>query len=199
MRQDPFTDTQHAVTRLYKEWVKHPQLIVAVDFDDTVFDFHQKGDTHDRVINLLKRCNAENFYIVTFTASHPGRYPLIEARMKEIGIEVHSMNQNPIELPFGNHGKIYYNILLDDRAGLGQAVETLEAVLDMIDFAKAYPALAKILNIEELMDTAFTYKIVMQATPKLPVVGETIDQINGLILKEIEVQEKLCEIINRNS
>ena len=49
------------------------------------------------------------------------------------GIVLDSINKNPIPMPYGNHGKIYYNILLDDRAGLGQAYDTLTELLKMIE------------------------------------------------------------------
>jgi hypothetical protein len=50
----------------------------------------------------------------------------------ENNITIASINENPIDLPFGNNGKIYYNILLDDRAGLGQALDTLNKTIELI-------------------------------------------------------------------
>lgn len=122
---DPYTDTEVCVNRLYKEWKRHNKLIVAVDFDDTVFPFHNQDDTHHHVMNALAKCQQLGFYIVIWTASNPDRYEMISKYMEDRGIRVSSINKNPIDLPFGNHGKIYYNILLDDRAGLGQALNTL--------------------------------------------------------------------------
>jgi len=126
---DTFFDIKTCIDRLYCEWKKHPKLIIAVDFDDTVFDFHNRNQVHDNVINLLHECKKEGFYIVVFTASKPERYDFIKDYMEMKGIEIDGINKNVIELPYGNNGKIYYNILLDDRAGLFQAVTILTSVL----------------------------------------------------------------------
>ncbi len=139
MTSDPYKNTRFAAARLFKEWQMHPRLIVACDFDDTVFDFHgADGDgyprfTHDSAINLIRDCAALNFYIVVFTASAPSRWDAIRKYMKEVvNVEIASINANPIPLPYGNNGKMYYNILLDDRAGLGQAMNTLEFLIRKI-------------------------------------------------------------------
>lgn len=68
-----------------------------------------------------------------FTACAPSKREFQKNHLKDLGINIHSVNENPIVLPFGNHGKIYYNILLDDRAGLGQAVEILIEVIRRIE------------------------------------------------------------------
>ncbi len=135
---DPYLETKFAANRLFTEWKKHGRLIVACDFDDTVFDFHNTKDgeskySHEYVISLLQDCQALNFYITIFTASAPARWNAIRVYMKEkCNIEITGVNVNPIPLPFGNNGKMYYNILLDDRAGLGQSVKVLEFTIQLI-------------------------------------------------------------------
>ena len=130
---DPYTKMSQCVNRLYNEYSRHPRLIVAVDFDDTVYPYHNKNETHERVLNVLKKCQEHNFYIVLWTASAPERFSYMKEYMKNKGIVVDSINTNPISLPFGNNGKIYYNILLDDRARLASALDTLETLLLLID------------------------------------------------------------------
>lgn len=132
-QQDPYTSTSKASQRLFKEWQKHPKLLVAVDFDDTLFDFHKVGNSHQRVITALKKCNQLGFYVVLWSASKPERFAFMREYAASVGVEIASINENPIPLPFGNDKKIYYNILLDDRAGLGQALDTLEIVIGMIE------------------------------------------------------------------
>ena len=129
---DPYTDTQRCVERLLEQHAKHPRLIVALDFDDTVFDFHQKGFDFPRVISLIQRAQAAGFYIAIFTASANDRHPFIRDYLASIGIVPNTINRNVFPSPFGNDGKIFYNLLLDDRAGLGQACDTLEAVLNQL-------------------------------------------------------------------
>lgn len=126
---DPYSYNDHATLRLMKEYYKHKKLIVAVDFDETVFDTHSKGYTFDRVFQILDRCQKLGFHLVIFTASEPERYPMMLEYYSNKGVKIDSINKNPVDLPYGNHGKIYYNILLDDRAGLGQAMDVLETVL----------------------------------------------------------------------
>lgn len=130
---DPFMDRDYCVQRLLKEYREHGKLIIAVDFDDTVFDFHSAGHRYDRVIALLKRCQALGFYIVLFTGSHPDKYAMQIEYLILRGISIKHVNQNPIPLPFGNHGKMYYNCLLDDRAGLGHAYVILSSVVAEIE------------------------------------------------------------------
>ena len=133
---DAYFNTERAVARLYNEWKKHPRLIVACDFDDTVYDTHENGFTFDRVISLLKRCKELDFYVVVFTASKVERYPMIEEHFNKLGIKIDGINKNVIELPFGNNGKIYANIFLDDRAGLAQAYTTLLTLTELIKVEK---------------------------------------------------------------
>ena len=129
---DPFTSTANCVDRLYKEWCKHGKILISVDFDDTVYDFHSAGNDHLRVINILEECQKLGFYITVFTASKPDRFDFIREFMSNIGIQIHSINENPIPLHYGNNGKVYYNILLDDKAGLGQALDILETTVKII-------------------------------------------------------------------
>lgn len=133
---DPFMDRDTCAARLLEEYKQHGKLIVAVDFDDTVFDFHNKGRRYDRVIDLLKRCQALRFYLVLFTGSNPDNYATQLRYLESLGIYITCINCNPIPLPFGNNGKMYYNILLDDRAGLGQAYVTLSSVVAQIEKEK---------------------------------------------------------------
>lgn len=148
---DTYFSTHNCAVRLFKEWEKHNSLIIAVDFDDTVFDFHKAGTNHDQVVALLKECVGLKFHIVVFTASAPERHDDIRKHMESIGVPIAAINKNAIEgLKYGHHGKIYFNILLDDRAGLQQAYITLNTVVKMIkDYDPIYrsPELSKNLGL----------------------------------------------------
>lgn len=130
--KDPHTETERCINRLLSEYRVHKSLIVAVDFDDTVFDFHEAGFQYPEVLQLLSECQELGFHIVLFTGSHPDKYDSQRAYLANRGISIQHINQNPIPLPFGNHGKMYYNILLDDRAGLGQACTILRHTIAAI-------------------------------------------------------------------
>lgn len=129
---DPYFDNAFCIERLYKEYLQHKKIIVACDFDDTIFDFHNKGYKYNKILDILKECQELNFYICIFTGSPSDKYDEITKYMKNIGININSINKNPFPLPFGNHGKMYFNILLDDRAGLGQAYEILKEMINKI-------------------------------------------------------------------
>jgi len=129
-----YLNSDVAFDRLYAEYQKHKKIIIAVDHDDTVYDFHKRGHDHSDVIGLIQECHRLGFYIVVYTASRQERWKTILDYWKdELNIIPSAINQNPFPLPYGNCGKIYYNILLDDRAGLASAYETLRRLVDDIN------------------------------------------------------------------
>ncbi len=130
---NPYFNPTVALNRLGTEYQKHKKLVVALDFDDTVYDFHKQGHRYDLVLGLIRRCQKLGFYIMLFTGSEPDRHLSQAAYLLENGIIVDSVNENPFPMPIGNHGKPYYNILLDDRAGLGEAFNTLNILVDRIE------------------------------------------------------------------
>ena len=134
---DPYMYKSQCLARLLDEYNKHKSLIIAVDHDDTVFDFHKKGYTYEKTIEIVKKCKESGFYIVLFTACSKDRWKeMNEWWLENIGFKPDSVNKNPIELPFGNDGKIYYNILLDDRAGLNSSLGILDSFFRIIKSEK---------------------------------------------------------------
>lgn len=118
---DPYLNIGTACQRLYDEYLKYGKLVVACDYDDTIYDFHKKGHTYTAVIDLLLECQKLGFYICIFTGSPLDKYPEIMEYTKNLGLNIATINKNPFPMPFGNDGKMYYNILLDDRAGLTES------------------------------------------------------------------------------
>ena len=123
---DPYLNVNRCTRRLLADFNQYKSLIVAVDFDNTIYDYHQKGRQFPQVVNLLKRCNVLGFSIVIFTANQDKG--LIWKTCTEMGIEITGINRNVLT-GFSNSDKIYYNILLDDRAGLKQSYDTLLKVV----------------------------------------------------------------------
>ncbi len=119
--------------RLYQEWLQHGKVIIAFDFDDTVspwgFKTSEDLQQFDRIIQLLRVAKETGAYLVVFTSCNEDRYPEIMEYCKSKGLIVDSINKTPLDLPYGKTGKIYANIFLDDRAGLNEALETLELVM----------------------------------------------------------------------
>ena len=132
--KNPYLTVEGCVDRLFEEYKKHPRLIVACDFDSTVFPWKLPEDTDfSDTFNVLHRAAKHKFFIVLFTASALERWQEMIKYMADRGIEVAAVNRNIINLPYGDFGKIYYNILLDDRAALGQSIEILNKLIDRIE------------------------------------------------------------------
>lgn len=134
---DPYASTAKCVRRLLDVYRTHGCILVACDWDDTLAPFREPSDTHDRAHDLLRRCKRLGFKIMLFTAGAPVRYEGMLRQMNAWGFAADSVNANPIPLSCGNSGKPYYNILLDDKAGVGQAMDILEWTLDIIETERA--------------------------------------------------------------
>ena len=118
--------------RLISEWLEHGRIVLAVDFDDTIYPwkFKEKEDKEQlkETIKVIRLAQEIGCFISIWSACSPDRFDEIRDYCTEIGIKVSSINENPVKLPYGNHKKMYYNHLLDDRAGLKHALDILEYV-----------------------------------------------------------------------
>lgn len=120
--------------RLVKEWQTHGKIVISVDFDSTLYPYPtiENHEDIERTIKLVQLAYVTGAYIVIFTASPPERHEEIQLYCDKIKVPVNSININPIDLPYGNHGKIYYNINLCDRSGLTEALQILEDAMYII-------------------------------------------------------------------
>lgn len=121
--------TNKYVDRLRKEWEQYGKIIIAVDFDDTISPWKWSKEELQDTINVIKEAQSVGAYVAIFTACSPDRYKEISEYASSLGIRVDSINQNPIEVPYGNNNKIYANIFLDDRAGLEEAKDILKTCI----------------------------------------------------------------------
>lgn len=119
------------VERLFNEWKKHGKIIIAVDYDDSLSPWKLTENKEDLlpVWELIKQAKFTGAYIVIFTACDTSRYPEIQKYCDEMGVSLDTINENPIDLPYGKYKKIYANIFLDDRAGLNEAMSILEEAM----------------------------------------------------------------------
>lgn len=120
--------------RLTKEWLQYGKIVIGVDFDSTIYPWPTIENSEDRekVIKTLQVAHETGAYIVINTCSHPDRHSEIQEWCEKIRLPIDGINASPIELPYGNHGKIYANIYLDDRAGLMEALKTLEDAMYIV-------------------------------------------------------------------
>jgi hypothetical protein len=126
---DFYLNAQNSSDRLLGEYNKYGSLVVAFDFDDTVFDFHKKGRVYSDVIKLLQELKSINCYLICWTANENSE--MVVSYLKDKGIPFDALNENP---PFfkSTSRKVYANAYLDDRAGLRQVYDELNNLLIII-------------------------------------------------------------------
>jgi hypothetical protein len=137
----PFNQ-QACLDRLKKEYDKYGRLIVAFDFDNTIYDFNGDGGDYSEVIELLKECIKLEFDLILFTVdedpekiSEKVRW-LVSKDLWSCKSSHFFVNASPI---FSGSRKPYYNILLDDRAGLEECYNILKHVVDYANYKLSKP------------------------------------------------------------
>lgn len=125
--------------RLVKEWEAYGKILIAVDYDSTISVWPTIDNTEDikRTIQLLQVAYETGAHISINTCSKPDRHAEIQKHCEGLKIPIRGINVNSVDLPYGNHGKIYANIYLDDRAGLREALDILEEATYIIRGRKA--------------------------------------------------------------
>ena len=122
----PFND-EGAFARLLEEYKRYKTLIIGFDFDNTIFDYHNNDGDYSEIIDLLKECKALNFNLCLYTIADR-----LDWKYKvccRLGIKPDYINESPIVFEDGGN-KPYFNILLDDRAGLESSYNILKNVVD---------------------------------------------------------------------
>lgn len=128
---DRYLDDKECIDRLLHEWERYGQIIVAYDYDNTVFDYGAKGDKFDNVIALLRKVKKMGCHLVVFTSCNDDRFDDIRKYLNDNDIPFDSINETPDYIPFQGR-KVYYNILLDDRAGISSAYKILSEVCEIV-------------------------------------------------------------------
>lgn len=129
---DFYLSKENVVERLLNEWKLYGKIIIAYDYDETVFDFHKNGRTYEDVCNLLRRCEKVGAYFIVFTCCGPDQYKEIREDLTSKNLPFDRINDNMDFIDFTGR-KVFYNILLDDRAGLESAFEDLQTVVKIME------------------------------------------------------------------
>ena len=128
--KDPYFNTDRCVERLYGWFREHGTLIIAFDYDDTLYDFHKKGYRYPSMVKLLRQCSDLEFTMILYSSqATQEEYDIITKDLAEYRIRVDYINESPVDK---KSTKPYFNILLDDKAGLGQAFNILSQVVERI-------------------------------------------------------------------
>jgi hypothetical protein len=128
---DPYINDLRCIKRLISEWVKHKSLIIAYDYDNTVFDYHNLGYEFNGLIKLLRECKKYGGKFIVYSCSPLDRHYEMKSYLNGNDIPFDTINENIVEL-HGGGGKLFYNIFLDDRAGLKSAYSVLHAALNVM-------------------------------------------------------------------
>ena len=91
--QDPYLDNTYATKRLVAEFEAYGSIVVAYDFDDTVFDFHKKGRSYQKVIELLRKAKTHGCYLICWTANED--LDFVKNYLLENGIPFDAINEDP--------------------------------------------------------------------------------------------------------
>ena len=126
---DFYLDENNVYNRLRHEFETYGRLIIAVDFDDTLYNYHKiEGRTYDMVIDLLRKWK-DHAEIIVYSCIEPDgkdRMEFVKKYLKDNDIPYHKFNEQSCRSPTPNSRKVYYNILLDDRAGLKECFDVLK-------------------------------------------------------------------------
>ena len=138
--KDRYFSTEECTNRLVRDFYKHNNIIIAVDYDNTLFDFMERGYSTSirslmwRIAPYFPHEKSEKdsrFTTILFTAREKESLEAAEVWCKEMRIRIDYVNESPVMTEMR---KPFYNILLDDKAGLGQAYEVLTNFLKVIDY-----------------------------------------------------------------
>lgn len=121
-----FLDSENTYQRLLREYQAYGSLVVAVDFDNTLYDYHHQGLDCSEIIALLHDLRRIGCYLIIWTAAEDEGF--VQDFCVQNNIPFDAVNENP---PFFTSAsrKIYYNELLDDRAGLAESFHRLQRLV----------------------------------------------------------------------
>lgn len=137
---DKYLIIDSSYDRLLLEYKKYNSIIVAVDYDDTLFDFHNVGGSYEMVKQLIRDLHSIGCKIIIWTGNEDidsiknylnlnnVPYDLINDNLQINGKYVSGKDSR----------KIYANVYIDDRAGLIQVYKDLCRLVKQIKDEKIY-------------------------------------------------------------
>lgn len=116
------------VNKLISNYKQYNNLIIGVDFDDTIRNWFT-GQPINEVVSILKECNDLNLTICLYTVREDKELHEAYEYCKGIGLNISYLNYSPLS---PGMRKPLFNILLDDRAGLNESLNILKEVIEKI-------------------------------------------------------------------
>lgn len=117
MELDEYLKPNALYERLLYKYKKHGRLVIACDFDHTLFDSDDTGESYEMVRKLLRDLHNLGCYIIIYTGNK--NIAFMRNYLFKNAIPYNSINEDaPFIKPEHLGRKLYYNALLDDRSGL---------------------------------------------------------------------------------
>lgn len=117
---NPNRSTINRVNKLLGLYERHSQIVIGVDFDHMLVDSDNNYKLHSDIVPILKEAQRLKLVLCLWTANP--EEDVIKARWAEAGLKIDYYNESPLGT---GTIKPHFNLLLDDCAGLGQALEIL--------------------------------------------------------------------------
>lgn len=131
----PFNE-DGSINRLINDIDKHQYLVIGLDFDNTVSDMFSgciySNVDFKQLLDLIRRCVKLNWKICLYTAEcDVNRLAEKVNFLQDQEIPIYYINQSPL---LKGTSKPFFNILVDDRAGLESSYNTL---LSAVEYAES--------------------------------------------------------------
>ena len=131
---DEYLKPNASFLRLYEEYDKYKSLIIAVDFDNTLYDYHKKGEKYLQVMKLIDDLKSIGCVIIIWTANRDIKFVI--SYLKAYGIDYDLINEDApiIDMVFEGlpSRKIFANAYIDDRSGLRQTYDELSLLVSLV-------------------------------------------------------------------
>ena len=124
---DSFFDKNRQLKVLLEQYNKHGKIIVAFDFDDTVCPF--RGESCEQAKQLIRDLRPYA-HLICFTARTPDNQVAAVEYLKANDIPYDYINKEWDGSEIS--GKLFYNQLLDDKAGLHESYAILTEFLKAV-------------------------------------------------------------------
>ena len=123
--QNNYTNSDMAYNRLKNEYDTHGKLIIAFDFDNTIYDCHFKGLQLECAVTAIKKAHDLGNEVYCFTANND--HDLVRKHSLEVLGFTPNINESSLDYMFESR-KPFYSLLLDDRAGLDTSLRLLNTL-----------------------------------------------------------------------
>ncbi len=122
---------KYETKKLLDVYDEHRKIVLGCDFDDTIFPLTDNDYIRSRCEKIIELITSirKVVHLCLYTTTNPQELKYKVHIMKNtMKLYPNYINESPIR--FGGNTKPYFNILLDDKAGLNEALEILEECKD---------------------------------------------------------------------